>query len=53
MGGPLLDLNGRLLGINIARRNRVEFFALPVSLVQKVIKAKAAEIAKASKDKTE
>jgi hypothetical protein len=31
----------------------VEFFALPVSLVQKVIKAKAAEIAKASKDKTE
>ena len=53
MGGPLLDLKGRLLGINIARRNRVEFFALPVSLVQKVIKAKAAEIAKASKDKTE
>ena len=53
MGGPLLDLNGRLLGINIARRNRVEFFALPASLVQKVIKTKAAEIAEASKDKTE
>jgi S1-C subfamily serine protease len=53
MGGPLLDLKGRLLGINIARRNRVEFFALPASIVQKVIKAKAAEIAKASKDKTE
>ena len=53
MGGPLLDLKGRLLGINIARRNRVEFFALPVSLIQKVIKAKTAEIAKASKDKTE
>jgi serine protease Do len=55
MGGPLLDLKGRLLGINIARRNRVEFFALPASLVQKVIKAKAAEIAKASasKDKAE
>ena len=53
MGGPLLDLKGRLLGINIARRNRVEFFALPASLIQKVIKAKAAEIAEASKDKTE
>jgi len=52
MGGPLLDLQGRLLGINIARRNRVEFFALPASLVQKVIKAKAAEIAKAA-EKTE
>jgi len=48
MGGPLLDLKGRLLGINIARRNRVEFFALPASIVQKVIKAKAAEIAKAT-----
>ena len=48
MGGPLLDLKGRLLGINIARRNRVEFFALPASIVQKVIKAKAAEIAKAA-----
>lgn len=48
MGGPLLDLKGRLLGINIARRNRVEFFALPASIVQKVIKAKATEIAKAT-----
>ncbi len=48
MGGPLLDIKGRLLGINIARRNRVEFFALPASIVQKVIKAKATEIAKAT-----
>jgi serine protease Do len=29
-GGPLLDLNGRCLGMNIARANRAESFAIPV-----------------------
>jgi serine protease Do len=29
-GGPLLDLDGRCLGMNIARANRAESFAIPV-----------------------
>ena len=29
-GGPLLDLEGRCLGMNIARANRAESFAIPV-----------------------
>jgi serine protease Do len=30
VGGPLLDLDGRCLGMNIARANRAESFAIPV-----------------------
>ena len=30
MGGPLLDLDGRCVGMNIARANRAETFAIPV-----------------------
>jgi serine protease Do len=30
MGGPLLDLNGKMIGLNIARVDRVSTFALPV-----------------------
>ncbi|MEO5916665.1 MAG: PDZ domain-containing protein [Luteolibacter sp.] len=29
-GGPLLDLNGHCIGMNIARANRAESFAIPV-----------------------
>mgnify|MGYP001297124158 CR=1 FL=1 len=29
MGGPLLDLDGHVLGLNIARVDRVTTFALP------------------------
>ena len=32
-GGPLLDLEGRCVGINIARAGRVESYALPTSIV--------------------
>ena len=32
-GGPLVDLDGRLIGINIARAGRVESYALPVAEV--------------------
>ncbi len=32
-GGPLVDLDGRLLGINIARAGRIESYALPLSEV--------------------
>ncbi len=30
MGGPVLDLDGRTVGMNIARANRAETFAIPV-----------------------
>lgn len=30
MGGPVLDLGGRAIGMNIARANRAETFAIPV-----------------------
>ncbi len=30
-GGPLLDLDGRCIGMNIARANRAETFAIPVN----------------------
>ncbi|MFN4242305.1 MAG: PDZ domain-containing protein [Tepidisphaerales bacterium] len=33
-GGPLLDLDGRVVGINIARAGRVETYALPVEVVR-------------------
>ena len=34
MGGPLFDLKGNAVGVNIARYNRVTTFALPAALVQ-------------------
>jgi len=37
MGGPLMDLEGRVLGINIARYDRVTTYALPADLVQSLI----------------
>lgn len=33
MGGPLLNLKGELIGMNIARVNRAENYALPIYLV--------------------
>jgi membrane-associated protease RseP (regulator of RpoE activity) len=38
MGGPLFDLDGHLLGMNIARANRAETYALPVSVMNNVYK---------------
>ena len=43
-GGPLVDLDGKAIGINIARASRVSTYALPARLARKVIgdlKAKA------------
>lgn len=37
-GGPLVDLTGRVLGVNIARAGRVETLALPAATVQKLVK---------------
>jgi serine protease Do len=46
MGGPLVDLTGDTVGINIARADRVTTFALPATLVKEVaekLKTGAAE----------
>lgn len=37
MGGPLLNLKGELIGMNIARVNRAENYALPISIVQESV----------------
>ena len=47
MGGPLFNLEGKLVGINIAKANRVEFFAIPAEDIRQVLEDKAGEIAKA------
>lgn len=36
VGGPLLDLDGRCVGMNIARANRAESFAIPAAEVQDI-----------------
>jgi serine protease Do len=36
-GGPIVDLDGKCLGINIARAGRVETYALPAGLVRSVV----------------
>jgi serine protease Do len=35
-GGPVVDIDGKVVGFNIARSGRTESYALPVSAVQKV-----------------
>ena len=37
MGGPVVDLHGRVLGMNIARAGRVETYALPAQVIQAAI----------------
>lgn len=36
-GGPLVDLDGKVVGINIARAGRVESYALPTAVVKSVL----------------
>jgi serine protease Do len=36
-GGPLVDLRGRVIGINISRAGRVETWAIPAEVVQPLI----------------
>ncbi len=38
MGGPVLDMKGRVVGMNIARANRCETFAIPVEELQVIAK---------------
>jgi serine protease Do len=42
-GGPLVNLQGKAIGINIARASRVTTFALPAPLVQKILARLKAE----------
>jgi S1-C subfamily serine protease len=37
MGGPVIDLRGRLVGMNIARAGRVETYALPAGTLFEVV----------------
>lgn len=36
-GGPIVDIDGKVVGMNIARAGRVESFALPASLVRETV----------------
>jgi S1-C subfamily serine protease len=36
-GGPLIDLDGRLLGINIARAGRIHSYAIPIAEVKQFL----------------
>ena len=35
-GGPLVNLDGKAIGLNIARAGRVTTYALPAQLVQRI-----------------
>jgi serine protease Do len=37
VGGPVVDLKGRVIGMNIARSGRIECFAIPAASVEKLI----------------
>ena len=41
MGGPVFDLEGRVAGMNIARVNRSENYAIPAETVRKVVEVLA------------
>lgn len=43
MGGPVIDLQGRLVGMNIARANRAETFAIPVEELRELAEAMIGE----------
>jgi len=36
-GGPIVDIDGKVIGVNIARAGRVESYALPASVVRETI----------------
>lgn len=44
MGGPVLDLAGKVVGMNIARANRAETFAIPVEELRDIAKNMVAEV---------
>ena len=42
-GGPLVDLEGKGIGLNIARADRVTTYALPASLVRRLVEQRKAK----------
>lgn len=46
VGGPLLTLDGECVGMNIARANRVESFAIPMEELQEIIQRLGANASK-------
>lgn len=46
MGGPVIDLQGRLVGMNIARANRAETFAIPVEELKELAEGMLAQARK-------
>ena len=43
VGGPLIDIEGRCIGMNIARANRAESFAIPSEELQEIANRMIAE----------
>ncbi len=46
MGGPVIGLDGKLVGMNIARANRAETFAIPAVELRKIAEGMVAEARK-------
>lgn len=46
MGGPVLDLEGRAVGMNIARANRAETFAIPVEELRELAEGMVKQVRK-------
>jgi serine protease Do len=46
MGGPVLDLEGRAVGMNIARANRAETFAIPVEELRELAEGMIKQVVK-------
>ena len=46
MGGPVLDLEGRAVGMNIARANRAETFAIPVEELRELAEGMVKQVVK-------
>ena len=51
-GGPLVDLDGKVVGINIARAGRTESYALPAEAVKGLIEGLKTNRASATKPTT-
>ena len=52
-GGPLVDLNGKVVAINIARADRVATYAVPASEIRPIVKKLLESVAKPSNPKTD
>src|SRR5262245_36239420 len=54
-GGPLVDLDGKVIGVNIARAGRVESYAIPAEVVQtllpELMSGKLVPVSKTSEEK--